>query len=206
MNPFPTFDPHSSLARPIVHLSAIGPDHPRRHVGRKRSERRHACGRGLELDRTDALLLDVREPDEIRKRSHPGWNQPAALAGLTPQQIQMMRARYAELPVTQECLWKPRNGTAQNASAGYARQYWASERLHSSTSSLVLGVAAAHATHSNILVAGIAGLVAGSMSMAAGEYVSVHSQADTQADSSCIWNFPYVPRAARCGWLFGTVV
>ncbi|MGO9273688.1 MAG: VIT family protein [Terriglobia bacterium] len=49
-----------------------------------------------------------------------------------------------------------------------------------STSSLVLGVAAAHATHRNILVAGIAGLVAGAMSMAAGEYVSVHSQADTE--------------------------
>jgi VIT1/CCC1 family predicted Fe2+/Mn2+ transporter len=49
-----------------------------------------------------------------------------------------------------------------------------------STSSLVLGVAAAHATHGNILIAGIAGLVAGSMSMAAGEYVSVHSQADTE--------------------------
>jgi len=49
-----------------------------------------------------------------------------------------------------------------------------------STSSLVLGVAAAHATHGNVLVAGIAGLVAGSMSMAAGEYVSVHSQADTE--------------------------
>jgi vacuolar iron transporter family protein len=52
-----------------------------------------------------------------------------------------------------------------------------------STASLVLGVAAAHATHGNVLVAGVAGLVAGSMSMAAGEYVSVHSQADTeQAD------------------------
>ena len=52
-----------------------------------------------------------------------------------------------------------------------------------STSSLVLGVAAAHATHSNVLVAGVAGLVAGAMSMAAGEYVSVQSQADTeQAD------------------------
>ena len=52
-----------------------------------------------------------------------------------------------------------------------------------STASLVLGVAAAHATHANIVVAGVAGLVAGSMSMAAGEYVSVHSQADTeQAD------------------------
>ena len=49
-----------------------------------------------------------------------------------------------------------------------------------STSSLVLGVAAAHGTHHNIMVAGIAGLVAGAMSMAAGEYVSVHSQADTE--------------------------
>jgi VIT1/CCC1 family predicted Fe2+/Mn2+ transporter len=49
-----------------------------------------------------------------------------------------------------------------------------------STASLVLGVAAAHATHSNVLVAGVAGLVAGSMSMASGEYVSVHSQADTE--------------------------
>src|SRR6202795_4319800 len=52
-----------------------------------------------------------------------------------------------------------------------------------STASLVLGVASAHATHSNILIAGVAGLVAGAMSMAAGEYVSVQSQADTeQAD------------------------
>ena len=52
-----------------------------------------------------------------------------------------------------------------------------------STASLVLGVAAAHGTRSSVLVAGVAGLVAGAMSMAAGEYVSVHSQADTeQAD------------------------
>jgi len=52
-----------------------------------------------------------------------------------------------------------------------------------STASLVLGVAAAHGTHSGVLLAGVAGLVAGAMSMAAGEYVSVHSQADTeQAD------------------------
>src|SRR5882757_2394631 len=49
-----------------------------------------------------------------------------------------------------------------------------------STASLVLGVAAADGTHSNVLVAGVAGLVAGAMSMAAGEYVSVHSQADTE--------------------------
>ena len=50
-----------------------------------------------------------------------------------------------------------------------------------STASLVLGVAAANGTHGAILVAGVAGLVAGAMSMAAGEYVSVHSQADTEA-------------------------
>ena len=52
-----------------------------------------------------------------------------------------------------------------------------------STASLLVGVAAASASHGNILVTGVAGLVAGAMSMAAGEYVSVHSQADTeQAD------------------------
>ncbi len=50
-----------------------------------------------------------------------------------------------------------------------------------STASLVVGVAAAHAAPASILVTGIAGLVAGAMSMAAGEYVSVHSQADTEA-------------------------
>lgn len=49
-----------------------------------------------------------------------------------------------------------------------------------STASLVLGVAASGATSNSILVAGVAGLVAGAMSMAAGEYVSVSSQADTE--------------------------
>ena len=49
-----------------------------------------------------------------------------------------------------------------------------------STASLLLGVAAANASHGNILLTGVAGLVAGAMSMAAGEYVSVHSQADTE--------------------------
>jgi len=50
-----------------------------------------------------------------------------------------------------------------------------------STSSLIVGVAAAGATSGNILIAGVAGLVAGAMSMAAGEYVSVSSQADTES-------------------------
>jgi len=49
-----------------------------------------------------------------------------------------------------------------------------------STASLVLGVAAAHGTRGGLLIAGVAELVAGAMSMAAGEYVSVHSQADTE--------------------------
>jgi vacuolar iron transporter family protein len=49
-----------------------------------------------------------------------------------------------------------------------------------STASLIVGVAAAHATHSAILTAGVASLVAGAMSMAAGEYVSVSSQADME--------------------------
>lgn len=52
-----------------------------------------------------------------------------------------------------------------------------------STASLIVGVAAASAASSDILIAGVAGLVAGAMSMAAGEYVSVSSQSDTeQAD------------------------
>ncbi|MGX7345268.1 VIT1/CCC1 transporter family protein [Acetobacter pasteurianus] len=49
-----------------------------------------------------------------------------------------------------------------------------------STSSLIIGVASAHATQGNILLAGISSLVAGAMSMAAGEYVSVSSQADSE--------------------------
>ena len=54
-----------------------------------------------------------------------------------------------------------------------------------STASLIVGVAAAAATRNDVLLAGVAGLVAGAMSMAAGEYVSVSSQSDTeQADLS----------------------
>ena len=49
-----------------------------------------------------------------------------------------------------------------------------------STASLIIGVAAASTTQENILLAGVAGLVAGAMSMAAGEYVSVSSQSDTE--------------------------
>ena len=49
-----------------------------------------------------------------------------------------------------------------------------------STASLMLAVAAAHGSRGNLLIAGMAGLVAGAMSMAAGEYVSVHSRADTE--------------------------
>lgn len=50
-----------------------------------------------------------------------------------------------------------------------------------STASLVIGVASAGASHDTIIITGVAGLVSGAMSMAAGEYVSVSSQADTEA-------------------------
>lgn len=50
-----------------------------------------------------------------------------------------------------------------------------------STASLMIGIASAHATHESILITGLAGLVSGAMAMAAGEYVSVSSQADTEA-------------------------
>jgi VIT1/CCC1 family predicted Fe2+/Mn2+ transporter len=49
-----------------------------------------------------------------------------------------------------------------------------------STASLVIGVAASQASHSSVLVAGVAALVSGAMSMATGEYVSVSSQSDTE--------------------------
>ena len=49
-----------------------------------------------------------------------------------------------------------------------------------STSSLMIGVAAAESDHAAVMLAGVAGLFAGALSMAAGEYVSVHSQADTE--------------------------
>ena len=52
--------------------------------------------------------------------------------------------------------------------------------MNLTTASLLLGVAAAHGTRSSVLVAGVALLFAGSLSMSAGEYVSVHSQADTE--------------------------
>ena len=53
-----------------------------------------------------------------------------------------------------------------------------------STASLIVGVAAAGALTENILLSGVAGLVAGAFSMAAGEYVSVSSQADTERQPS----------------------
>ena len=59
-----------------------------------------------------------------------------------------------------------------------------------STASLILGVAAAHGTNSSVLIAGIAGLVAGAMSITAGEYVSVHSQKDTTCGCPIFTSLP----------------
>jgi vacuolar iron transporter family protein len=78
-----------------------------------------------------------------------------------------MRSRHPERPRTSRIGWL--RAAVLGANDGIV-----------STASLVLGVAAAHASHAGILVAGAAGLVAGAMSMAAGEYVSVHSQADSE--------------------------
>src|SRR4051812_10536528 len=66
-----------------------------------------------------------------------------------------------------------------------------------STASLVVGVAAANATRHDVLVAGVAGLAAGALSMAAGEFVSVSSQADTeQADLDLEkWELATQPKA-----------
>jgi Mg2+-importing ATPase len=71
------------------------------------------------------------------------------------------------------------NPTSCSASAGSVLVLGANDGIVS-TASLIVGVAAASATASEVVVAGIAGLVAGAMSMAAGEYVSVSSQSDTE--------------------------
>ena len=69
-----------------------------------------------------------------------------------------------------------------------------------STASLIVGVAAAQISQSAILLTGIAGLVAGAMSMAAGEYVSVSSQSDTRERRSALakrWSWTTDPESER---------
>ena len=78
-----------------------------------------------------------------------------------------MRSRHLELHRTERIGWL--RAAVLGANDGIV-----------STASLVLGVATAEGSRSAVLVAGVAGLVAGAMSMAAGEYVSVSSQADTE--------------------------
>lgn len=80
----------------------------------------------------------------------------------------------------QECWHATGNDTVGDTSGWLRASVLGADDGILSTASLVLGVAAAHGTRSSVLVAGVAGLVAGAMSMAAGEYVSVHSQADTE--------------------------
>jgi VIT1/CCC1 family predicted Fe2+/Mn2+ transporter len=94
---------------------------------------------------------------------------PSALAEArtTPKEAPRMTRRHGERHRTQHVGWL--RAAVLGANDGIV-----------STASLVLGVAAAHGARGSIVVAGIAGLTAGAMSMAAGEYVSVHSQADTE--------------------------
>ncbi len=78
-----------------------------------------------------------------------------------------MRRRHSEKHLTQRAGWL--RAAVLGANDGIV-----------STASLIVGVAAAHSSHAAILTAGLAGLVGGAMSMAAGEFVSVSSQADTE--------------------------
>ncbi len=95
---------------------------------------------------------------------------------LASYSVDATRIQDRESLKPQECLQETWSGAAWDVSVGSVRQSLA--RTMASFPPRVLGVAAAHATHSNILEAGVAGLVAGAMSMVAGEYVSAHSQAD----------------------------
>src|SRR5665213_3692718 len=88
--------------------------------------------------------------------------------GVTRAIRKTMRPRHHERHTLQEVGWL--RASVLGANDGIV-----------SISSLILGVAAAHVPHTGIVLSGIAGLVAGAMSMATGEYVSVHSQADSQA-------------------------
>ena len=94
----------------------------------------------------------------------------AAQAALAVREVQTVLKRHDERHRTDRIGWL--RAAVLGANDGIV-----------STASLIVGVAAAHAASHEVLVAGVAGLVAGAMSMAAGEYVSVSSQADTeQAD------------------------
>lgn len=97
------------------------------------------------------------------------WRMPASFTGANPGYACAMNRshRHIERHRTERIGWL--RAAVLGANDGIV-----------STASLVVGVAAASASHDNVLVTGIAGLVAGAMSMAAGEYVSVHSQADTE--------------------------
>ena len=91
-----------------------------------------------------------------------------SIAGRRPLELKTMpRAIHAERHFTERIGWL--RAAVLGANDGIV-----------STAALVVGVAAAEATRRSVLVAGLAGLVAGAMSMAAGEYVSVSSQADTE--------------------------
>jgi len=94
-------------------------------------------------------------------------NSPALAKSFTHERIPRVAHRHLERHKLQNIGWL--RAAVLGANDGIV-----------STASLILGVAASHATHESILVAGIAGLAAGAMSMATGEYISVQSQADTE--------------------------
>ena len=109
----------------------------------------------------------------IRKAGRPARRVPSAVA---------RRASFAPPGAHHENIEKTITSVIARERIGWLRAavLGANDGIVS-TASLILGVAAASASHASVLIAGVAGLVAGAMSMAAGEYVSVHSQADTES-------------------------
>ena len=91
----------------------------------------------------------------------------AGYAGATERNGARMRARHREVHRSNRVGWL--RAAVLGANDGIV-----------SVAGLVVGVAASGASHTTVLMSGVAGLVAGAMSMAAGEYVSVQSQADTE--------------------------
>jgi VIT1/CCC1 family predicted Fe2+/Mn2+ transporter len=119
--------------------------------------------------RSDVQWLGVSERTEAKHwaRSTPERCLRLSEINLTQHQHQHMPKLHSEHHRTSRIGWL--RAAVLGANDGIV-----------STGSLIVGVAAASASHGNILVTGVAGLVAGAMSMAAGEFVSVHSQADTE--------------------------
>jgi VIT1/CCC1 family predicted Fe2+/Mn2+ transporter len=109
----------------------------------------------------------IRYRRSLLFRKIPGLSAARAEVPMDPERENRMPRPHLELHYAERIGWL--RAAVMGANDGIV-----------STASLVVGVAAAQAARGDVLIAGMAGLVAGAMSMAAGEYVSVSSQADTE--------------------------